>query len=653
MRKLFLILTFLGLFQFVQGQDDVVKKQIKSVLMTIDSLVHIDLELTMIKLNQLDSILQIHPYDKYQWRSYLYRHNAYNVDDKMEEAEDYINKAYIITKEINDTSGLVTVGSNYANLLRRLNKNEEFIQKTEELIAEISDNKKFVNQKAYIYFIRGQHYQGENDSLSIRNFLTTLDILKNVDYEQLEAATYYSLGIIYRDQEKYDEAIKVLGEAEKLYGKNTHHALQVYNIWAKCLDGQGKVEEAIEKFNLVVNNSSATTANKIYAYKNAGAMMIRRERYDEAKVYLQKAIELSKNTKRYEREYAEVLGSFGRLLFKQKKYKDALKYFSKAKPIILESEDLQLKYKAELFEFSLEAEIGAINNIELMSTFQNFITMNDSLFVLSQNAIDEEMIEKYRSDLKEAKNQSLLTEQTLKENQINAQRKVLWGGGFMLGLVSLLSFLFYRQREKQKQLNETLTTQRDQIKLLNRELNHRVKNNLAFMTSLLEMQGRRTDSIETKQILRESESRLKALSIVHNNLFQNDTHTTINLKSYLLEIVQHLQNIFEIPGKSLQLETQLADLDFDAEDAMRVGLIVNELVTNSVKHAFANVDEPKIILETKQSEDGKIVLLYRDNGPGLTEKELRGASAKSGSIGIKLIQLLEKQLAAKLDLMVT
>ncbi len=304
-------------------------------------------------------------------------------------------------------------------------------------------------------------------------------------------------------------------------------------------------------------------------------------------------------------------------------------------------------HKLKIDQFSLKRLTRA--DIDLLGNYFSLLEEKyDSTIMKSTNKLRLE----FDKSLTVKENEQLKVEQLLKEEQIQKQQKMLIGGVSAIGIFSLLSFLLYRQREKQKQLNETLTTQRDQIKLLNRELNHRVKNNLAFMTSLLEMQGRRTDSDETKQILRESESRLKALSIVHNNLFQNDTHTTINLKSYLLEIVQHLQNIFEIPGKSLQLETKLADLDFDAEDAMRVGLIVNELVTNSVKHAFANVDEPKIILDTTQSADGKIVLRYKDNGPGYVEKELKTTAVSSGSIGVKLIQLLERQLTSKLELQV-
>jgi len=186
--------------------------------------------------------------------------------------------------------------------------------------------------------------------------------------------------------------------------------------------------------------------------------------------------------------------------------------------------------------------------------------------------------------------EKLKAEQKLKEVVISKQKQTISYGGIGLVLFSLLAYWFYQLSKKRKQLNSELSTQKKQVLLLNQELNHRVKNNLAFMSTLLEMQGRRSQSSETKQALRESESRLKALSLVHANLFKNETDTDINLKEYLLEITSHLREVFEIENKDLVIQTHLIDKVVDAEDAMRIGLILNELVTNSVKHAFAQTN---------------------------------------------------------------
>ena len=129
---------------------------------------------------------------------------------------------------------------------------------------------------------------------------------------------------------------------------------------------------------------------------------------------------------------------------------------------------------------------------------------------------------KYQSEKKDLENSQLREVQKIKEATISKQKKTLFIAGLGLLTLCFLLFLLYRQRDVQKKLNTQLIGQRDQIKLLNREINHRVKNNLAFMSSLIEMQGRRTNLDETKQALRESETRLKALSLVHVNLFKEE-----------------------------------------------------------------------------------------------------------------------------------
>ncbi|MBK8627972.1 MAG: hypothetical protein IPN86_21160 [Saprospiraceae bacterium] len=88
---------------------------------------------------------------------------------------------------------------------------------------------------------------------------------------------------------------------------------------------------------------------------------------------------------------------------------------------------------------------------------------------------------------------------------ITQQRNTLIGGAIGLGLISLLTLLVYRQSQNRKLLNKTSIPQKDQIQLLHQELNHRVKNNLYFMTSQLEMQGRRTQNTEAREILQETE----------------------------------------------------------------------------------------------------------------------------------------------------
>jgi two-component sensor histidine kinase len=337
--------------------------------------------------------------------------------------------------------------------------------------------------------------------------------------------------------------------------------------------------------------------------------------------------------------------NLGLTYYGEENYSSAIKSFERA------SSEAAFTQNNKLKQYILNKNAVAntkINSYAEAYRLSNEISLlKDSMYEKERIEMSTEMEAKYGVQEANLQNEKLEIEKELTLEKLDAQNKFVLGGSFVLVLISLLSLFLYNQFKKQRKLTQKVTTQKDQIEILNQEINHRVKNNLAFMTSLLEMQARRVDSPEAKQVLAESEGRLKALSIVHSNLFNNESDTEINLKLYLEEVLAHLQNIFYIPGKSLIINSNLFDLDFDAEDAMRIGLILNELVTNSAKHAFSDVQEPQIDIETSISNQGKVLLKYKDNGPGITTKQI-GETKHNTSIGLRLIELLKKQLSKKL-----
>lgn len=331
------------------------------------------------------------------------------------------------------------------------------------------------------------------------------------------------------------------------------------------------------------------------------------------------------------------------VLEQQGMHRQALDYIYKMNEGDLEAARDQVDF--QFLKGKLLRKVGS--HAQASTLLESAYEANSELMVSMQAAEVKEVGERYQADKQIAISEKLKAEQKLKEVVIGKQKQTISYGGVGLLIFSLLAYWFYQLSTKRQQLNSELSVQKKQVLLLNQELNHRVKNNLAFMTTLLEMQGRRSQNEETKLALRDSESRLKALSLVHTNLFKSKSDTQINLKEYIQEILGHLQEVFELGTKSLTINTHLTDTLFDAEDAMRVGLILNELVTNSVKHAFAQVDDPTIQVETILKND-KLLLRYKDNGPGIQEKELSSDPKKQG-LGVKLIKLMEQQLADVLE----
>jgi len=287
-----------------------------------------------------------------------------------------------------------------------------------------------------------------------------------------------------------------------------------------------------------------------------------------------------------------------KILASQEKYRQALTYLNKINPENYETESELVQYNYLKGKVLSKTGNAVAANALLLQAYDQGIELLEA----DQAAKIKEVGDKYQADKQIAVSEKLKAEQKLKEVVISKQKQTISYGGIGLVLFSLLAYWFYQLSKKRKQLNSELSTQKKQVLLLNQELNHR---------------------------------------------FKNETDTDINLKEYLLEITSHLREVFEIENKDLVIQTHLIDKVVDAEDAMRIGLILNELVTNSVKHAFAQIDNPTIQVETIFRND-KLLLRYKDNGPGIEEKELMSDTRKQG-LGVKLIKLMEQQLADVLE----
>jgi len=210
----------------------------------------------------------------------------------------------------------------------------------------------------------------------------------------------------------------------------------------------------------------------------------------------------------------------------------------------------------------------------------------------------------------------------------------------VLLLLGLISFLLYRQNLERKRSNQLLTHKNEKIELLHRELSHRVKNNLAFVSSLMRMQARRLESEEAKQAVKEGEARIEAMSLLHRKLYLQDS-SMVDANAYLRELCSYLQHSFPSLEKRPTIDIMSARLMLNGEDAMRLGLIINELVTNSFKHAFSTSENPQINIKLTTETYGSYQLLYKDNGKGLPS-DLKNMQLKS--LGIKLINTLTQQL---------
>ncbi|QEF95176.1 PAS domain S-box protein [Methanothermobacter sp. KEPCO-1] len=175
--------------------------------------------------------------------------------------------------------------------------------------------------------------------------------------------------------------------------------------------------------------------------------------------------------------------------------------------------------------------------------------------------------------------------------------------------------------------------------LLLREIHHRVKNNLQIISSLLSIQERKLESEELSRLLRESRDRIRSIALVHEHLYRSTDLTTIRISDYLLNLISKISQ-GQVEKGSLRIRTDIDDIEFNLETSLPIGLIVNELVSNSLKHSGA-----ENITVALKGVDGMFELVVSDDGVGVESPD---ALEKAGSMGWHLVNALANQLDAEM-----
>ncbi|AFZ25509.1 PAS domain S-box [Cylindrospermum stagnale PCC 7417] len=198
-----------------------------------------------------------------------------------------------------------------------------------------------------------------------------------------------------------------------------------------------------------------------------------------------------------------------------------------------------------------------------------------------------------------------------------------------------------------KQAEEKIKASLKEKEVLLKEIHHRVKNNLGIVSSLLQMQYRRTQDPQANAILRDSQNRISSIALVHEKLYRSDELSDIDFAQYIPDLTTHLFDSYNVSNSLIQLNIQVDHASLDIETAIPCGLIINELVSNALKYAFPSNCEGKIQVRFYQECDRTLKLIIRDNGVGLPEDF---DSKKAKTLGITLVQGLVKQLRGIIEI---
>lgn len=235
---------------------------------------------------------------------------------------------------------------------------------------------------------------------------------------------------------------------------------------------------------------------------------------------------------------------------------------------------------------------------------------------------------------------------------------------FTLFLLMVLSFYFFYNNNRTNGLliirNEELRKRQAEIALENRirkeaeikatqalsekelllsEIHHRVKNNLAVISGLLEIHTINVQNIGIIKVIRQCQNRIKSMAILHEKLYENKSLKEIDVKDFVLELLEYIGGTYSITGKEVAFEVNIDATELDMAKAMPFGLLINELISNSYKHAFKHHTGGIIYIDFRRNGT-EYELIYRDNGTGFSYTN----DPNRASLGLTLIETFSQQL---------
>ena len=217
----------------------------------------------------------------------------------------------------------------------------------------------------------------------------------------------------------------------------------------------------------------------------------------------------------------------------------------------------------------------------------------------------------------------------------------------LMELLMAYGLAFRKRLDEHKRSEDRIKASLKEKEMMLREIHHRVRNNLQVISSLLDTQARAAKDKNVKDALSESRNRINAMSLIHNQLYESENLSEVNMKGFVDTLVVQLFQVYSVQDTRIAPNVSVADSPLPISIAVPVGLIVNELLSNAFKHAFVNRDEGTVGVSFSVSEKGLVSLAVSDDGVGLPA----GFDIdKSKTLGLRLVKILtEDQLRGTLE----
>jgi two-component sensor histidine kinase len=475
------------------------------------------------------------------------------------------------------------------------------------------------------YLIAANYYEQKKDSARLTSVLNSMGAVH-------EKTKNDSLSLYY-----YNQA-RTLGKSLKDYRRSGIASVNIGNI----LNNQGNVDKAIVYLEDAVKDLETNESFQsflILAKLNLASALGKKKRYTEA-LQLYNFVLQNLDTVNDIYNHGNVLRGKSNILLLQGNANAALPFAQKAYKKFTENNFADERFQMMPDLIDIYKATG--RNLDAVTTYEEYIVVKDSLLSAEQDKNIADAIQKYETEKKDAQLKVLTLEGEKAEQQKRLYLFLAFGGILIAGLIG---FFLYKNRKKNKLLakqKKLLEATIDEKNVLLKETHHRVKNSFQIVSSLLYLQSENIEDKEAKLAMKEAQNRVRSMVLIHQKLYSKDQLVGINTKEYFTDLTHDIFESHQFEENSIKYTLEVEDMVLDIETITPLGLILNELITNVLKHAFHPVNE-KSMMEIRFKKLGEILQLQvEDNGVGMP------LEIKESSFGIQLIKALAKKLKATL-----
>lgn len=476
--------------------------------------------------------------------------------------------------------------------------------------------------------------------------------------KQWMSILYDLLGTIYSELKYYDTSVeyykKAIAVSEEIDDAEGVYAIKINT--ARGLFNRGRLTQALDILNSGYSYKTGTDCNVEFASLYI-LIYCELKQFAKARPYYNELIACSRNKAKNHIEQEKIYYAIIHYLIKTGQADKTYAYINELKKQSAAHNDLLNLSQLERVQYQSDSATG--NFTGAFEHLKNYKRLNDSLFNMNSTKQFADMQLKYETEKKD-KNIKLLQQQgELQTERIN--NEIIIRNVFIASLVILfiiLGLLYSRYCIKQRN-NKALEAKQEEINRKNivlqhlvdekewllKEIHHRVKNNLQIVISLLNTQSAYLDNEDALLAIQNSQNRMHAMSLIHQKLYQTENLSSIDMGWYIKELVGYLMDCFGTESK-IRVEVETDDIALDVAQAVPLGLILNEAISNAIKYAFPG-KKGIISISFKRKNESEYLLTITDNGIGLPDNF---KNEERDSLGMNLMNGLALQLDGEFNI---